>query len=49
MVVIILVLYFIIICGEVWSTQTKKSAHQECVRQQCDCEKHTGFPSHPLL
>ena len=34
------VIYFII-CGVVWSTQTKSS--------QYDCEKHTGFPSCPLL
>ena len=37
----VIISYFIsICCAEVWSTQTKSS--------KCDCEKHTGFPSHPL-
>ena len=37
---IIMVIIYFIICGEVWSTQTKSS--------QYDCGKHTGFPIHPL-
>ena len=40
-IIMVVIIYFII-CGVVWSTtQTKRS--------QYDWEKHTGFPSHPLL
>ena len=38
MVIIALPILATIICGEVWSTQPTKSS-------QCDCGKHTGFPS----